>query len=79
MLVSLPQKLNIPMKQAIIGSGHSSQSIAQMLGRSKSWLSKVVHGRQKPSEKQTEKLASILNIKKSMIYPDGEQDEKDGN
>jgi len=59
---------NLALNAAIFASGISAIVIAEKIGRSSGWLSKVRHGTLRPKPKDRKSLSKILNVKESEIF-----------
>jgi len=61
--------LNIPLKQAIVGSGKKQKRIAKLARISETELSKIVRGYRPASEDEQKRLATVLSQDREELFP----------
>jgi transcriptional regulator with XRE-family HTH domain len=62
--------MNIKLKLALIQSGRSQFEVAQQLGISETRLSRLVRGRLPPSDDEAKRIARILRVSPTQLFPD---------
>jgi len=58
-----------PLKHCLIDHHEPAYRVAQLMGRSDVWLSKVTRGLKEPSEYEKEQLSKILGQSVDKLFP----------
>lgn len=61
---------NIPLKMAVFESGLGVKEIGEKMGRTYTWISKVIHGHVEAKKRDQRKLARVLGTKVTIIFPE---------
>lgn len=62
--------MNINLKLALIQSGQTQFEIAHQVGISETRLSRLVRGRLPPSEEEAKRIARILRVSPTQLFPE---------